>query len=121
MKRLLAVCLLAASLAPLRADPLSLENRVSALEKEVATLKDENRRLRESAVNFLSAELAKKETEHARLVYRTQVLPMVRRIATDFGGQAPVLPKEEEINNLVDAYRPFVELIASLNKTISSN
>jgi len=119
MKRYVFFCLLAAFIAPLKAETPSLEKRVAALEQEVATLKEENRKLKESAVDFLSAELTKKETEHARFVYRTQVLPMVKSLVADFGSKPPMFPKEEEITTLADAYRPFVELMASVAKVTS--
>ncbi len=92
----------------------SLEQRVAALEREAAGLKEENRQMRESAVTFLSAELTRKEREGARLYYRTQILPVAKTIAAEFGTRAPTLPKEEEINTMAEAYRPILEMIMQL-------
>lgn len=96
------------------ADTPSLEKRVSMLESEIAALKVENRKLKETAIDFLSAQLVQKEREHARFVYRTQILPAVKVFIDDFGSKAPKLPKEEEINTLADAYRPMLEMFTQL-------
>lgn len=121
MKRLLLISLLVATRGPAHADTATLEQRVAALEREVAALKVENQKLKESSVDFLAAELAKKETDRARGVYRTQVLPLVERLASDLGATPRKLPREEEIQTMLDAYRPFIELIAETNKAIGSN
>ena len=116
MKHLvLTILLFSGFLVPLKADSSSLEKRVAAIEMELSVLKEENRKLKESAVEFLSAELRKKETEHARLVYRTQVLPMMKSLLADFGSSPPRLPKEEEIETMADAYKPFADLMKSLS------
>jgi hypothetical protein len=121
MKPVLLFSLFAAILTPLRADTSALESRVAVLEQEVAALKAENQKLKDTSVDFLSAELSKKETERARLIYRTQVLPLVKNLATNLGAPLPKLPQEAEIITLIDAYRPFLELIAEVNRTVGSN
>ena len=95
------------AVASAAAETVALEKRVEALVKQVATLKEENRQLKESAVDFLSVQLAAKERERARLVYRTQVLPLVKEMLKDYGAPGPELPKEAEIETMIDAYRPF--------------
>ena len=114
MKRYILVCLLVVCLSPAKAETLSLEKRVGALEQEVANLRDENKKLKESAIDVLTAQLAQREREHARLIYRTQILPSVRALAEDFGSKAPKIPKEEEIETLADAYRPLIEMFTQL-------
>lgn len=116
MMRYITLLLVGMWASQLSAQSPSLEQRVVLLEKEVAALREENRKLRESAVEFLAAELAAKEKERARFIYRTQVLPMVKTMLEDFGSEPPRLPKENEINTMIEAYRPFVELMLSLGK-----
>ena len=114
MKHYIAAGLIAFSFVPAKAGTASLEKRVAALEQQVATLKEENKKLKESAVDFLSAELAQREKEHARLIYRTQILPSLKILAEDFGAKAPKLPKEDEVDTLADAYRPLIDMFTQL-------
>src|SRR4051812_29430858 len=110
MKHYIAAGLIAFFFVPAKAETVPLEKRVAALEQQVATLKEENKKLKESAVDFLATELAQREKEHARLIYRTQIMPSLKVLAEDFGSKAPKLPKEEEIQTLADAYRPLIDM-----------
>lgn len=121
MKRLAIVLILVSNIAFAADKPASLEKRVAALEQEVAALKEENRKLKESAFEVFATQLEERERKSARLYYKNFILPTISGLLKDFGSKAPILPKEEEINTLADAYRPMVEMLTQLGAVASGD
>ena len=84
------------------------EERIAKLEREVAALKEENRKLRDQAVA--------EERSRARKVYSESVVPMLKPMLKDFGMDESLLVPVEKIETLADAYRPLLAMIRKLSE-----
>ena len=107
MKRyLLTVALLITGSAFAADDVAALKQRVDALERDVASLKVENKKLREG--------FAAQQSEYAKEVYTKHVVPLVKPMLKDFGMDESLLVPVDKIENLADAYRPLLMMIQKL-------
>lgn len=107
MKRyLLVVTLLTAGRLFAADDVAALKQRVDALEKDVAVLKAENKKLKEG--------FAAQQSEYAKQVYTMHVLPLVKPMLKDFGMDESLLVPVDKVENLADAYRPLLLMIQKI-------
>jgi hypothetical protein len=107
MKRyLLIVALFTSGCVSAPDDVAAVKQRVDALEKDVALLKAENKKLKGG--------FAEQQREYAQQVYTMNVVPLVKPMLKDFGMDESLLVPVDKVENLADAYRPLLLMIQKL-------
>ena len=107
MKRLLILIVLwTAGCVSAADDTTALRARIDTLEKEIAALKAENKKLKE--------DFAAQQSEYAKQVYVKHVVPVVKPMLKDFGMDESLIVPVDKIENLADAYRPLLLMIQKL-------